>query len=90
MEATISNPPYLIELSMFDDGSIVQTWPAETESDARAILNREYLSLTKWAKGNLEPDANGDAYLPTIAQILIRPEADEDGDYPQTYLWEKL
>ena len=86
---TISNPLYLVELSMWDDG-IVQTWPADCESDARAILNREYLSLTKWAKENLEPDLNGETHYPRIAQILIRPEVNEYGDYPQTYLWEKL
>ena len=86
---TISNPPYLIELSMWDDG-IVQTWPADSESDARAILNREYLGLVEWAKENLEPDLNGETHYPRIAQILIRPEANEYGDYPQTYLWEKL
>ena len=86
---TISNPPYLIELSMWDDG-IVQTWLADSESDARAILNREYLGLVEWAKENLEPDLNGETHYPRIAQILIRPEANEYGDYPQTYLWEKL
>jgi hypothetical protein len=75
---------------MWDDGSIVQTWVADSETEARAILNREYLELAKWAKENLEPDLNGDAFLPTVAQILIRPPADEDGDYAQTYLWEKL
>ena len=85
----MTNPPYLIELSMWDDG-IVQTCPADSESDARAILNREYLGLVEWAKENLEPDLNGETHYPRIAQILIRPEANEYGDYPQTYLWEKL
>jgi len=86
----MTNPLYLIELSMWDDGSIIQTWPADSESDARAILNREYLGLVEWAKENLEPDLNGETHYPRIAQILIRPEANEYGDYPQTYLWEKL
>jgi len=85
---TISNPLYLIELSMWDDG-IVQTWPADSESDARFILNREYLALLKWSKENLEPDANGETHYPRIAQILIRPKTSEN-DCPQTYLWEKL
>jgi len=86
---TISNPLYLVELSMWDDGSIVQTWPADSESDARFILNREYLALLKWSKENLEPDANGETHYPRIAQILIRPKTSEN-DCPQTYLWEKL
>ena len=46
--------------------------------------------MIKWARENLEPDLSGEYYLPAIAQILIRPDPDADGDYPETYLWKRL
>ena len=76
--------PFLVELSMWDDCGITERWPAESEAEARSIFQREEKLMIKWARENLEH------YLPAIAQILIRPDPDADGDYPETYLWKRL
>ena len=82
--------PFLVELSMWDDCGITERWPAESEAEARSIFQREEKLMIKWARENLEPDLSGEYYLPAIAQILIRPDPDADGDYPETYLWKRL
>ena len=92
--------PYIVEVSAWSDCGQTERWGAETESEAREILEEETLAAITWYAGYLEsesPTADDDdlgvdeaGEVPEIAQILVRPEADEDGDYDGLDSWEAL
>jgi hypothetical protein len=65
-------------------------WGAETESEAREILEDEIAATLKWAADEVEAFDPETTTIPEIAQILVRPEADEDGDYDDLNSWEAL
>ena len=82
--------PYIIEVSAWDDCGELERWGAETEAEAREILDEEIEATIKWAAEVVDDFDPETTTIPEIAQILVRPEPDEDGDYDDLSSWEVL
>jgi|GEM_PF-3472362 len=75
---------YIVEIATWEDHGDTEYHEADTLEEARKILDREIAAVKKWA---IEETGDDDGY-PGIAKIRVRPDADEDGDYPEIYDWD--
>ena len=82
--------PYIVEVAAWSDCGQTERWGAETEAEARKILKEEISATVNWAANELDEFDPETTTIPEIAQILVRPEADEDGDYDDLNSWEAL
>ena len=82
--------PFIVEIAAFADCGITERWGADSEAEAQDILAEESAACEKWASievDNYDPSTDE---IPAVAQILIRPEADEDGDIPTLENWQTI
>lgn len=82
--------PYIVEVAAWSDCGQTERWGAETEDEAREILEEEISATVKWAANEVDDFDPDTTTIPEIAQIMVRPEADEDGDYDDLNSWEAL
>jgi hypothetical protein len=82
--------PYIIEVSAWSDSGQTLRWGTETEAEAREILEEEIAATVTWAAKEIDDFNPETTTIPEIAQILMRPEPDEDGGYDDLNSWEVL
>jgi hypothetical protein len=77
---------FVVEVSAFSDCGYSEYWGTDTKEEAEKILKDESENCKTRAQVDY-PEYDID-FVPAIAEIYVRPLADEDGDFGNLTDWE--